>query len=77
VMLVLLIILLTVGVTALVTLAALQGRDSYREHRAEAARIERQKRLAERRLHDMSSKAFESMLDATRQPARTDAPWWS
>jgi hypothetical protein len=69
-----LLVLTTLGVASLV---ALQGRSTYREYRAEQANLERQKRWAERRLHDVSSKAFESMLDAARQASVTDQSWWS
>lgn len=72
------IILLLIGVISLLTLAALEARDAYRNYRVEQARVERQKRIAERRLHDVSSKAFESMLETARDTSgSTDRPWWS
>ncbi|MGO9198021.1 MAG: hypothetical protein ACLQK4_12955 [Acidimicrobiales bacterium] len=69
-----LLILTTLGVASLL---ALQGRSTYHQYRAEQANLERQKRWAERRLHDVSSKAFESMLDAARQASGADQPWRS
>jgi len=68
-MLMLIVVLLAVAVIALLSMAMLQGRSAYREHRVEQVRIERHKRWAERRLHDVSSQAFEEMLSAARQPS--------
>lgn len=62
-----LVTLLLASAIALFCLVVLEGRDVYLHHRSERVRIERQKRVAERRLHDISSRAFESMLDEARQ----------
>jgi len=70
-------ILLALTALGVLSLVAVQGRSAYQEYRAEKAKIERQKRWAERRLHDVSSKAFESMLDTARQGSGTDQSWWS
>jgi hypothetical protein len=73
-MILLAIILLTIITTAMFSLAVLEGRAVYRAHRSEKANLERQKRWAERRLHDLSSKAFESMLDEARRYSNTQTP---
>jgi hypothetical protein len=70
-------VLLTLTTLGVAGLVAVQGRGIYREHRIEQANLERQKRWAERRLHDVSSKAFGQMLDAARQASGTDQAWWS
>ena len=66
------VILLTITAAAMCSMAVLVWRNAYRERRSEQANLERQKRWAERRLHDLSSQAFESMLDATRQASGSD-----
>jgi hypothetical protein len=67
-----LLLMIALGVGCLVVL---QGRSAYNQYRSEQAHLERSKRWAERRLHDLSSKAFESMLDAARQAPGRDHPW--
>jgi hypothetical protein len=76
-MILLAVILLTITAVSMFSLAVLDWRDAYREHRSEQANLERQKRWAERRLHDVSSKAFGEMLDAARQASGSDRPWGS
>ncbi len=71
-MILLAVILLSITTAAMCSLAVLDWRDAYRERRTEQANLERQKRWAERRLHDLSSQAFESMLNATRQASGSD-----
>jgi hypothetical protein len=76
-MIVAIFLLVLITAVSLASLAVLAWRDVRDDQRAEQANIERQKRWAERRLHDISSQAFGQMLDATRQPSRGDRPWWS
>ena len=76
-MILLAVFLLTITAVSMFSLAALEWRDAYRQHRSEQANLERQKRWAERRLHDVSSQAFRKMLDATRQASGLDRPWRS
>lgn len=75
-MMLLAVILLTIAAASMLSLAVLEWRGAYREHHSEQANLERQKRWAERRLHDVSSKAFGEMLDAARQ-ASGNRPWGS
>jgi hypothetical protein len=71
-----LITVMVICAMSLLIMAVLDGRDAYRTRRNERAFIERQKRVAERRLHDISSRAFESMMDATRsQSVSADSDW--
>ena len=70
-------LLLTISAACLLSLATLEWRDAYRQHHSEQAKVERQTRWAERRLHDVSSQAFRKMLDATRQASGLDRPWGS
>jgi hypothetical protein len=48
-------------------LSAQAGRRAYLDRRAEKARIEREKRWAERRLHDIASQAFSSLSEELRR----------
>ena len=66
------IVLLSFGLLLLTTglvlrLASLEGRRAYRTRHVAHTRIEWEKREAERRLHDLSREAFDSMLEAARQ----------
>ncbi|MGO9560115.1 MAG: hypothetical protein ACLPYW_13660 [Acidimicrobiales bacterium] len=70
-------ILLAISTVGVASLVGQQARAAYRAHRAARANLERQKRWAERRLHDVSSKAFESMFEAARQASEVDQPWRS
>lgn len=69
--------LLSIDAASLFSLATLEWRDAYRQRHSEQAKLERQTRWAERRLHDVSSQAFRRMLDATRQASGFDRPWGS
>lgn len=67
----------TISLLVILTLLAVTGlilgiRDVHRmwEERAEEARIEREIRRAERRLHTMASNAFSAMLDTARGQRR-------
>jgi hypothetical protein len=71
------VILLTITAVSTCSLAALDWRDAYRQRRSEQAKLERQTRWAERRLHDVSSQAFGDMLDAARHASGSDRPWGS
>ncbi len=73
-MIVFAVLMLSICVLSLLGLAALEWRDAYRQHRSERANLEYQKRRAERRLHDLSSRAFGEMLDAARQASGPDRP---
>lgn len=71
------IILMVLSATSLTALAIIDGSKAYKAHRGEQARIERQKRWAERRLHDVSARAFREMVDAARQASGADRNWWT
>lgn len=45
------------------------------EARAEEARLDREVRLAERRLHNIASQAFGSMLEADRGQSSSQREW--
>lgn len=55
-------------------LSAQRGRQVVLARRMERARIERQTRWAERRLHDIAHRAFSTMTEEARQ-AHGDTPW--
>jgi hypothetical protein len=66
----LIVVLTLVTVLALLAvfaMAAVLGDD---DEAAERARIETEVRRAERRLHDIASQTFQSMLDEARAPGR-------
>jgi hypothetical protein len=76
-------VIVTIVVLVLLTLLAVAGvalgiKEAHRvwEERAEEARIEREVRRAERRLHTMASNAFGAMLDIARgqQHDRSSGP---
>ncbi|HUD05465.1 MAG TPA: hypothetical protein VMR18_00890 [Candidatus Saccharimonadales bacterium] len=71
------IILMVVSTVSLTAIAIIDGSNAYRAHRAEQARIERQQHWAERRLHDVSARAFGEMVDAARQAPGSDRNWWT
>jgi fructoselysine-6-P-deglycase FrlB-like protein len=49
--------------------------DNYDRERTERARKEREVHRAERRLHDLASETFMSMLDAARDQCSESHPW--
>lgn len=71
------VLLLSISTVSLLSLATREWRDAYRRHRSEQANLERQRYRAERRLHDLSSRAFGDMLAAARQAWGSDRPWGS
>jgi Flp pilus assembly protein TadB len=76
-MIVFAVLLLSISTVSLLGLATFEWRYAYRQHRSEQANLEHQKYRAERRLHDLSSRAFGEMLDAARQASGSDRPWGS
>lgn len=65
-------VFLVIGVIAVVFMAALEGRDAYIDYRSERLRIERSQRQAEQHLHQLSSEAFNSMLQEARRSSVPD-----
>jgi hypothetical protein len=61
-------LIVTLAVTALLALLAVLGLIAYEydEAECEQARIEREVRAAERRLHDIARASFQSMLEEAR-----------
>jgi predicted Holliday junction resolvase-like endonuclease len=76
-------VIVTIVVLVLLTLLALVGlilgiRELHQvwEASAEEARIEREIRRAERRLHTMASNAFSAMLDTARGQRHNGSSGW-
>jgi hypothetical protein len=76
-MILLAVLMLSISAVSLLGLSALEWRDAYRQHRSEQTNLEHEKHRAERRLHDLSSRAFGEMLDAARQASGSGRPWRS
>jgi hypothetical protein len=69
-------LVLAVFVGVVLCLGAQSGHRAYVARRDERRRIEREKRWAERRLHDIASQAFSSLTEELRRSqTQSDVPW--